>query len=97
LFKDKKKLSKRDGAASMIGYLESGVDPDAMLNFLLRLGWGPTKDDKSTSILSKEKTLELFLTQGKMRSSPANVDLIKLDSFDRKYKGRKRKKDGDLE
>tara|TARA_R110002110_G_scaffold367611_1_gene577396 strand:- start:134 stop:961 length:828 start_codon:yes stop_codon:yes gene_type:complete len=90
LFKDKKKLSKSDGAASMIGYMEAGIDPDAMLNFLLRLGWGPRVDDKSTSILSRQRALELFLNEGKMKASPANIDLQKLSSFDRKYKGRKR-------
>lgn len=90
LFKNKKKLSKRDGAASMISYMEAGYDPDAMLNFLLRLGWGPAKDDKSTAILTRDQALELFLDGGKMKNTPANVDLQKLDSFDRKYKGRKK-------
>ena len=74
----------------MIGYMEAGIDPDAMLNFLLRLGWGPRVDDKSTSILSRQRALELFLNEGKMKASPANIDLQKLSSFDRKYKGRKR-------
>ena len=88
LTKDKKKLSKRDGAASMLAYRDAGINPDAMLNFMLRLGWGPTVDDKSTAVISKEKALEMFLSQGKMKSSPANIDLQKLESFDRKYKGR---------
>lgn len=90
LFKDGKKLSKRHGAASMIGYIDQGIDPDAMLNFLLRLGWGPRVDDKSTAILTRDRALELFVTGGKMRSSKTNVDLQKLASFDRKYKGRKK-------
>ncbi len=90
LFKDKKKLSKRDGASSMMSYMEQGVDPDAMLNFLLRLGWGPTVDDKTTKIIDRDRALELFVDGGKMRGSPANIDLVKLASFDRKYKGRKR-------
>jgi glutamyl-tRNA synthetase len=90
LFKSKKKLSKRDGASSMISYMEAGYDPDAMLNFLLRLGWGPTKDDKSTAIITRNQALQLFLNGGKMKNTPANVDLQKLDSFDRKYKGRKK-------
>lgn len=90
LFKDKKKLSKRHGAASMMSYIDQGIDPDAMLNFLLRLGWGPTVDDKSTAVLPRDRALDLFLAGGKMKSSKANVDLQKLASFDRKYKGRKR-------
>lgn len=90
LTKDKKKLSKRDGAASMISYMNAGYDPDAMLNFLLRLGWGPTKDDKSTAIIDRDMALKLFLNHGKMKNSPANIDLAKLDSFDKKYKARKK-------
>lgn len=89
LFQDKKKLSKRNGIGSMIGLMESGYDPDAVLNFLLRLGWGPTIDDKTTALLPRERALELFLEGGKMKNSPANVDPAKLDSFDRKYKARR--------
>jgi len=74
----------------MISYMDSGVDPGAMLNFLLRLGWGPRKDDKSTAIITRDQALDLFIDGGKMRNSPANIDLQKLASFDRKYKGRKR-------
>jgi len=89
IHKDGKPLSKRDGAASMLHYKDAGYDPDAMLNFMARLGWGPSVDDKTTKLLPRERMLELFLEGGKMRSSPANVDLKKLDSFDRKYKARK--------
>lgn len=88
LTKDKKKLSKRDGAASMLAYKDAGINPDAMLNFMLRLGWGPAVDDKTTAVISQDKALEMFLNQGKMKASPANIDLQKLDSFDRKYKAR---------
>lgn len=84
------KLSKRDGAASMLYYRDKQYDPDAMLNFMARLGWGPKVDDKTTALLPREKMLELFLTGGKMRSTPANMDMDKLDSFDRKYKARKK-------
>lgn len=86
----KKKLSKRDGAASMLHYRDAGYDPDAMLNFLSRLGWGPTVDDKTTALLPRERMLELFLSGGSMRNTPANMELHKLDSFDRKYKARKK-------
>lgn len=89
--KDGKKLSKRDGAANILQYRDQGYDPDAILNGLCRLGWGPKVDDKSTAILPKEKMLELFLTGGRMRSSPANLDLVKLESFNRKYKALKAK------
>lgn len=36
---DKQKLSKRHGAVSVLEYREQGFLPDALLNFLLRLGW----------------------------------------------------------
>lgn len=89
LTQDKKKLSKRDGAASMLAYRDAGYDPDAMLNFMLRLGWGPTVDDKTTAIIDRQRALDLFLDQGKMKSSPSNIDIQKLISFDRKYKARR--------
>lgn len=82
-------LSKRDGAASMLKYQEAGYDPDAVLNFLARLGWGPKVDDKTTKLLPKDKMLQMFLKEGKMRSQPASFDLAKLESFDRKYKAKK--------
>lgn len=85
-----KKMSKRDDAASLLSYRDAGVDPDAMLNFLLRLGWGPTRDDKSMAIIDRNRALDLFLTEGRMRSSPAGFDAAKLASFDRKFKARKR-------
>lgn len=88
---NKKKLSKRDNVASMVKYIEEGYDPDAILNFMLRLGWGPTVDDKSTAILTREDALRLFLDGGKMRSPASNMDLQKLESFNRKYKSRKEK------
>ena len=83
-------MSKRDGSSSMLKYKADGYDPDAMLNFLARMGWGPFVDDKTTALLPRERMIELFLTGGKMRSQPAGFDLAKLDSFDRKYKARKK-------
>lgn len=86
---DGRKMSKRDGAASLLGYRNSGIDPDAMLNFLLRLGWGPLNDDRSMAIIDRDRALALFLDQGRMRSSPAGFDAAKLASTDRKWKARK--------
>lgn len=36
---DGKKLSKRDGAASVLQYRDDGYLPEALLNYLVRLGW----------------------------------------------------------
>lgn len=90
IFDGGKKLSKRDSAASMLSYKRAGYDPEAMLNYILRLGWGPTVDDKSTAVLTKEDALKLFLAGGKMRAAKSNFDKPKLDSFDRKYKAKKK-------
>lgn len=87
---DGKKMSKRDAAASLLGYRDDGVDPDAMLNYLLRVGWGPRQDDKSMKIIDRDRAVSLFLDHGKMRASPAAMDLPKLASFNRKYKHMKR-------
>jgi glutamyl-tRNA synthetase len=85
----KKKLSKRDAEASFQHYTDKGYDPDAVLNFLARCGWGPTVDDKSKKILTRDDMVKLFLTDGKMKNSDCNLDFALLDSYDRKYKGRK--------
>ena len=86
---NKKKLSKRDGAASVLSYRDQGIDPDALLNWMLRLGWGPTVDDKTTKTIDRNRAVEMFLTQGKMRASPANMDINMLAFLDKKYKGAK--------
>jgi glutamyl/glutaminyl-tRNA synthetase len=93
IHKNKKKMSKRDKDSDptvlLSYYQDNGYDPDAVLNFLARMGWGPTVDDKTTSILTKDDMTRLFLDGGAMRSAPSNFDMDKLNSFDRKYKGRK--------
>jgi glutamyl-tRNA synthetase len=86
---DGKKMSKRDAAASLLGYRDAGVDPDAMLNFLLRMGWGPRHDDKSMAMIDRDRALDLFLDGGRMKASPATLDPAKLAAFDRKYRARK--------
>ena len=84
-------MSKRDAAASLLSYRDAGIDRDAMLNFLLRMGWGPARDDKSMAIIDQNRAGSLFLAAGRMRSSPAALDAAKLASFDRKYKAAKRR------
>lgn len=86
IFKDGKKMSKRDGAWSLLDYRDRGYDPDAMFNFLLRMGWGPKRDDASSTFMNKETAKSLFLSAGNMRSANANFDQHKLDFYDRRYK-----------
>lgn len=85
-----KKLSKSDGAPSLLDYRDQGVDYDAMSNFLLRLGWGPKVDDKTTALMTRDDALRLFLDGGNLKGNHSKVDFQKLDSFDRKFKSRKK-------
>lgn len=90
IHKNKRKISKRDGVTDptifLSYYQENDYEPEAVLNFLARMGWGPTVDDKSTTLLPRDRMTELFFNGGKMRSAPANFDMDKLNSFNRKYK-----------
>lgn len=51
-----KKLSKRDGATDVMAYKEMGYTPEALLNFLVRLGWSHGDQE----IFSMEEMTELF-------------------------------------
>lgn len=51
-----KKLSKRDGATDVMAYKEMGYTPEALLNFLVRLGWSYGDQE----IFSMEEMQELF-------------------------------------
>ncbi|MEN4053636.1 MULTISPECIES: glutamate--tRNA ligase [Sulfurimonas] len=51
-----KKLSKRDGATDVMAYKEMGYLPEALLNFLVRLGWSHGDQE----IFSMEEMKELF-------------------------------------
>lgn len=77
--RDKKKLSKRDSAASMMSYYNDGYSDEAMLAYMLRLGWGPREDNKENAILPRKRAVEMFLDQGRMKASPAEFDQAKLD------------------
>lgn len=87
IMKDKKKMSKRDDAASMMAYRAAGYDPDGMLDYMTRLGWGESTG-VDRKVITRDDALDIFLN-GKMKSKPANFDLRKLDSLDRRHKGRK--------
>ncbi len=70
---DKRKLSKRDGAASVTDYREQGYLPEAVINYLARLGWSHGDQEYFTVPELVEKfTLEAV---GK---SPAVFDVNKL-------------------
>jgi len=70
---DKQKLSKRHGAMSVMAYKEMGFLPEAMVNYLVRLGWAHGDDE----IFSSEELLEKFSLDGLGRS-PSVFDINKL-------------------
>lgn len=53
---DKTRLSKRHGATSVMAYKEMGYLPEALINYLVRLGWSY----KDQEIFSKEELIEKF-------------------------------------
>ncbi len=70
---DRTKLSKRHGATSVLAYKEEGYLPEALFNFLVRLGWSYGDQE----IFSKEELIELFTLEG-VGKSPAVFNPDKL-------------------
>lgn len=70
---DGKRLSKRHGATSVLQYKEDGYLPQALLNYLLRLGW--SCGDRE--IFSRQQMIELFNLEA-INQSPAAFDAQKL-------------------
>jgi glutamyl-tRNA synthetase len=70
----KKKLSKRDGAVGLDEYINQGYLPDAMMNYLARLGWS---FDGAQEIFTRDELLAKF-SLDRVNSSPASHDPDKL-------------------
>ncbi|MCJ8159515.1 glutamate--tRNA ligase [Sphingomonas sp. LaA6.9] len=78
---DGAKLSKRHGALGVDAYRdEMGLLPEAVSNYLLRLGWGHGDDE----IISREQAVEWFDLAGVGRS-PSRFDLKKLENLNGHY------------
>lgn len=69
-----KKLSKRDGAISVLGYREQGYLKEALFNFLTSLGWN---DGTNKDVYSIEEILDVFSID-RIQKSPARFDSDKL-------------------
>jgi glutamyl-tRNA synthetase len=67
------KLSKRRGAVSVTAYEEAGYLPEAMLNYLARLGWSHGDDE----LFSREQMVQWF-DGSHLAKSPAQWDPAKL-------------------
>ena len=73
LGQDKSRLSKRHGATSALAYRDMGYLPDAMINYLARLGWSHGDQE----IFSREELIKLFSFDS-VNTSAAIFDADKL-------------------
>jgi len=70
---DGKKLSKRHGAVSVMQYRDDGYLPEALLNYLVRLGWSSGDQE----IFSREEMIKLFSLGAVSKSASAfNTDKL---------------------
>ncbi len=72
---DKKKLSKRTGDVAVNSYIEKGYLPEAVINFILFLGWNPGTEQE---FFTREEMIREF-SLDKIGKSGAIFDLKKLD------------------
>jgi glutamyl-tRNA synthetase len=77
---DGSKLSKRHGAVGIEAYRELGYLPEALRNYLLRLGWSHGDDE----IISTEQAIAWFDLDAIGRA-PARFDFAKLDNLNGHY------------
>jgi glutamyl-tRNA synthetase len=77
---DGTKMSKRHGAISVMEYKEMGYLPEALRNYLLRLGWSHHDQE----IISDEEAIKWF-SLDKVGRSPARFDFAKLDHLNKHY------------
>ena len=75
-----KKLSKRDNASTLDEYSKIGIMPDALRNYLLRLGWSY----KDKEIFTLEESIEYFNLEG-IGKSPSKLDMSRILSMNEHY------------
>jgi len=75
-----KKLSKRDNASTLDDYSKIGIIPDALRNYLLRLGW--SYQDKE--IFTLEESIKYFNLEG-IGKSPSKLDMSRILSMNEHY------------
>ena len=75
-----KKLSKRDRASTLDDYKKIGIMPDALRNYLLRLGW--SFQDKE--IFTLEESIKHFNIEG-IGKSPSKLDMSRILSMNEHY------------
>jgi glutamyl-tRNA synthetase len=77
---DGAKLSKRHGAVSVLEFREQGYLPEALCNYLLRLGWG----HGDVEVLDRDEAIRLFDLNGVGRA-PSRMDYAKLTNLNGIY------------
>jgi len=85
IFHNGKKISKRDGLASMEYYKEK-YTPEAVLNAVLKLGWShpDPQFDKKYPLVDKQMAIELF-AEGHLKAAKSTLDVNKLDWLNKRY------------
>jgi len=77
---DGARLSKRHGAVSVMQYLQDGYLPEALLNYLVRLGWSHGDQE----IFSIDEMVQLF-DLGNVNRAPASFNTEKLNWLNQHY------------
>ena len=75
-----KKLSKRDRASTLDDYSKIGIMPDALRNYLLRLGWSY----KDKEIFTLDESIKFFNLEG-IGKSPSKLDMSRILSMNEHY------------
>ena len=80
LGEDGKRMSKRHGAVNVLDYKDMGVLPEALLNYIVRLGWSYGDQE----MFELKELIQIF-KDGKLNNSPASFSFEKLLWFNREY------------
>ena len=78
---DRKKLSKRRDSVALGDFKDEGILPEAMVNYLALLGWGPTDEKEIRPI---EEIVALFSLES-VNKAPAFFDIKKLNHINSHY------------
>lgn len=81
LGEDGNKLSKRNGDASFMDLYNEGYLPDAVVNYLVLLGWSP---DGNQEVYTMDELVKAF-DANRISKSPSSYDIKKLRWFNAKY------------
>jgi len=80
---DRERLSKRHGATSIASFREMGILPEALVNYLALLGWGP--EGGLQEVFTHDELVKEFKLE-RVKASPAVFDFDKLNWLNRHYR-----------